>query len=545
MSLLGIDQNFIGRGKTCELLRRRVFDLKEGYRQNLALLGNRFVGKSTILENFLYNLDDENIISIYCDLENRDFRYFYVKFVTSLLYSYSKSKNLPLHEDLNLLCESTSQHIPHTIQVVRKIQTDFQKGRYNETFLGLLALPEIFTNETEKFCILVFDEFQCFENFPVEDVFQVLGKKIMTQKRCLYVVSSSFEKEAIRILSEKLSLLFGNFEVVMVEPFNFTSSRELIDSKLGSVKIGGQLRNFLMDFTGGHPLYLTLLTRELVNLSAIHNQGEIYKPLLMQAIENTIFDQWGVISRHFELIMNDLCSGKGNQVISSLLIALVDGNSKIDAIIAQTLFKKSTITQKCNRLMELGVVVRNGNFFYVKDRLFKYWIKYVYKKRLRGIELAPDKQKKQFKEELHSAIETFNCSSRKDFSSRIVELLNCFDNEAFDLNGRKYRLPVFTEMSSVRVRSHNGSFFDVIKASTEKAFWVIVPKKDNFAESDVSAIKKEVGRDGGKKPERTLVISSSNIDKNTRLRALQEKFWVWDENELKILVTLFDKPYIT
>jgi len=540
---VNLENNFFGRNDILGLLKKRVIDLKAGCRQNVALLGNQHVGKSSLLHNFLLNLDEEEVIAIYLDLENKDFNYFFRKFTGGLLYNYSVNRQLPLHDDLNLLLESTKEFIPQTVQVIQKIQKDFEHGKLPASYLGLLMLPEIFTNETGKFCILILDEFQNLEDFGVPHVFQNLGKKIMTQKRCFYIMSSSLKSVAKKILSEKLSLLFGNFETIDVETFDVQTSRRFVRHNLMNIKISGQLCGFLADFTGGHPLYLNLICRELVNLSAIYNQREIYQPLLSQAVENTIFDRWGVISRHFELVVNELCSGKGNQIVALILISLSKGKYKVDDITLDTGIKKNHISQKINRLIELGIIVKNGNLHYFKDKLFKYWTKFVYQKRLCGAELAPDKLRVQFKEEFNAGIEDFIVTSRQDFSSRIIDLFYCFDNEALDLNGRKYKLPLFKEITPCQFRCEGGDYIDVIKASTKDAVWFIISKREHVAESDVNTILHETKK-VEPRAERCLIISLADLDENTRLKALQEKFWIWSEPELNTLLTLFDKPYI-
>ena len=277
-------QNLQERKDTLDILKKRVLDLKEGYRQNVAVLGNRYLGKTTLLTQFIANIDDENIVVIYLDLDNRNTNYFVTKFIGSLLYNYSRLKNLPLHDDVNLLIQQTQSSIPLTIEHIRDIQSVYAKGQILEAFSKVLSLPEIFSNETGLFCVLILDEFQSLEEFVEESIFQDLGKKIMTQKRCLYLVSSSYPEQANKILSEKLSLLFGNFEIIHVEPFDLLSSQQFIEASLGPIKIGSQLRNFLTDFTGGHPLYLNLICQELINLCAIHKQDEVYLPILSQAV---------------------------------------------------------------------------------------------------------------------------------------------------------------------------------------------------------------------------------------------------------------------
>lgn len=543
MSYLDTEKNFFGRKAELDLLRRRVIALKEGYRQNVSLLGAPYVGKSSLLKNFLQNLDDPDLVVIYLDLEHKDFQYFYSKFTLSLLYNYSKSAKLSLHEDFNLLVESVRGHIPHTIQVIQRIRDDFSKGKAGAAYLGLLALPEVFTNETGKFCVLILDEFQVIEEFGLPDAFLDLGKKIMTQKKCFYVLSSSYPSAAQKIISERLSLLFGNFENINVEPFDLQTSQEFIEHSLKGVKMGATLRNFLTDFTGGHPLYLNLICKEIIHLSAVHKQQEAYMPIVSQAVENTLFDRWGVISRHFELIVMDLCQSKGNKMLSLILMALANGYHKIDAIAKDTGLRKSQVSQKMQRLFEQGFVTKNGSFHYYKDRLFKYWIKFIYQRRLKDPELTPDKRRKEYKEEFNACVESFQADSRKDFTSRIIELLHCFDNESFDINGRRYRLPVFDEVVPFKVRGEGNQHCDVLKATAGGSVWFIIVKKDNIGENDVMISLKEA-RKIAQKPERCLLVSMSQLDDHTRLKALQEKFWIWNQGELNTLLNLYDKPFI-
>ncbi|HLF18165.1 MAG TPA: ATP-binding protein [Candidatus Omnitrophota bacterium] len=543
MNFLDIEKSFLGRQDVLNVLKKRMTDLKEGYRQNIALLGYPYVGKSFILYHFLRNLDDRDVIAIYLDLENKDFPYFLDKFIGSLLYNFSKNCNLPLSENISVLLETTKQVIPHTVQVIRKVQADFTNGKSNAAYQGLLALPEVFTNETGKYCVLILDEFQGLKDYPLTNAFQVLGKKIMTQKRCLYVVSSSFAAEAKKIITEKLSLLFGNFETIVVEPFDLAASQEFIERRLAGIKVGGSLSSFLTDFTGGHPLYLELICREMISLSALHNQMEVYMPILAQAVENTLFDRWGVLSRHFELLVNEMFTGKGNRTMSELLISLANGHHKLEDLANDLGLKRVVLIKKMNNLLEKSIVVKNGKFYYYKDKLFKYWVKYVYQKRMKDVELAPDKQQRMFKEEFQAHIESFKLATRQDFSSRVVDLLHCFDNESLHLKGRKYRLPQFREIVPFRTRDENGLYLDFIKAKTDDAVWFIVTKKDHLSEGELDLIMAEA-RKIANKSQRCLIISLSDLDENARLRALQEKFWIWNEGELNALLTLFDKPYI-
>ncbi|MBF0570377.1 MAG: ATP-binding protein [Candidatus Omnitrophica bacterium] len=543
MNLIDFDYNFYGRRSVLEILKKRVMGLKEGYRQNVALLGSRYIGKTALLHCMMSQMEDEDVFFIYLDLENRDFDYFSVQFTKSLLYNYLKKENLPLQEDLKLLCAEAKDHIPRTVFLVQAIENFTGQGKMLEAYHMILSLPEVFTQETGKSVVLIFDEFGHLENFNIPEVFAELGKRIMTQKNCLYIVASSFPQQAETILSEKLSLLFGNFETIPLQPFNFSEAQGLIDQNLDGVKIGLHLKNFMADFAGGHPLYINLLCQELICLSGVYAQQEIYAPIVTQAIENVIFNRWGVISRHFELEINALTAGKSAGLAVALLGALAQGKHKISDLSESLKLKSPQISPRVNSLQDSNIVERNGNYYHIKDKLFSYWIKYVYQRRLHVIDLEAGRSRKQFKEEINRALNDFGVVARKDLSVRISDLMHKFDNESFVLCGRRYKLTAFRDIKILKLRTGTGNYFDAISAQGQEGLWLVVLKKDPVHDNDLNGILEEIKK-LDPRPLRSVIVSLSGLDENAKVRALQEKLWIWDEDQLNCLMHLFDEPII-
>ena len=543
MNLIDHDHIFFGRQNILEILRKRIAGLKEGYRQNVALLGSRTSGKSVLLQKLIADHDEPGVVIVYLDLEDRDFQYFARQFTKRLLYHFLKSQNQPVQEDVKLLCACCRDSIPQTVAVIEGIQAQLEQHKIAEAYAALLGLPDIFSLETKKAVVLIFDEFQNLATFDVPDAFVELGRRIMTQKSCLYMVASSYPNQARAILSEKLSLLFGNFEVIPVTVFDLTTSQQLMDRHLTGLKIGLQLKNFMADFTGGHPLYINILCQELICLAGVYRQEEIYAPILTQAIENLVFNPWGVLSRHFELMMHELCRGKNEGAVSSILIAMAEGKHRVADLAQQVALKPAQVVVRVNALLSTEIIEKNGNYYHLKDKLFKYWIKYVYERRLRAIDLESGKSRKLFKEEINKAVNDFQMIARKDLGQRMTDLLHKFDSEAFDLAGRRYKLSAFKDIAPVKLRLGAGNFIDAISAEGEDGRWLIALKKDPVHENDLNAFLEEMKK-MSPKPTRCVIVSLSGLDDNAKIRALQEKLWVWNEDEINTLMHLYDEPYI-
>lgn len=543
MPVIGF-QKFYGRKAVLDILRKRVLDFKDGYRQNAALIGSRHIGKTFIFHKFLSEVAAPDTIQIYIDAEHKDAEYFCNKIAGSILYEFSKIRTLPLNENLNILLETTQTFLPKTISSIKKAQKYLRHDKSLEAYKEMIALPQLFSSETGLFCLLVIDEFQCLEEWGITDVFQELGKTIMTQKQCLYVFGSSFPEEAQMILSEKLSLLFGNFETIEVKAFDVKTCQDYVAQHLGDLHIREDLRDFLIDFTGGHPLYLRLLCEALLHLAKSHDQKEIFVPLLSRAVEDVLFDPWGVLSRHFDLMVNQLCCGKGNAVNASILMALSEGKQKIKDLSDKMMFKQGSLSPRLKRLQAEGIVAKTGRSFYICDRLLRYWLFYVFRRRWEVMETDFENQREKFQKEFIHAVDTFRLQFTKEMSSRVMELLSCFDDEAFQSGGRQYKLPVFEKIASEKSFHIPGADFDVIQASTLQGdVWVVLLKAGEVKEQDFTAVVAQI-KERFPRPQRCILIALSDLDETVRVRALQERMWIWNENELRTLLHIYNKPYI-
>lgn len=537
-------QTFYGRKAVLDILRKRVLDFKDGYRQNAALTGFRHIGKTSILQKFLAEVSAPDTVQIYIDAEFKDAAYFCSKIAGSILYEFSKIRSLPLNEQLTILIETTQEFLPRTTAAIKKAQRLLRHGKDAEAYTEMIALPQVFSSETGLFCVLVIDEFQCLEDWGIADAFSALGKTIMTQKQCLYIFGSSTPEQARTILSEKLSLLFGNFETIEIGAFDMKTCGEYVSRHLPGLQIRDDLKAFLIDFTGGHPLYLRLLCSQLVYLAGAHDQKEIFVPLLSRAVEDIVFDPWGVLSRHFDLMIQQVCAGRGNMLNAAVLTALSGGKKKVKDLAEALEVKQGGLSLRLRRLQEAGLAAKTGRSFYINDRLLRYWLFYVFRRRWEAMEIDPARRREQFRAEFARAADDFRLQYSKEMPSRIMELFSCFDDEAFHSGGRQYKLPVFETIAAEKFGPVPGADFDVIRALTLSGdVWVALLKDGDIREQDLSAAVAQI-RERFARPRRCILISLTDLDETVRVRALQERMWIWNENELRTLLNIYNKPYI-
>ena len=91
-----IKDRFFGRQYYIETLSKRINGLKDGYRQNIAFLGDEATGKTSVIMHFLSRLDDNMIIPVYLDVRPQIPALFFRRFLAALLYNFLRNSDTPL-----------------------------------------------------------------------------------------------------------------------------------------------------------------------------------------------------------------------------------------------------------------------------------------------------------------------------------------------------------------------------------------------------------------------------------------------------------------
>src|SRR3989338_3946240 len=248
--------NFFDRKSYLDILDKRITDMKDSYRQNIAIIGDELVGKTSIIFNFLNNFYDNRLIIIYLEIRPESLPSFARRFIGVLLYNFLINSGINLQENLDFLINKSEKYIPKTVEKIKSILAALERRKKSNIFIELLSLFEIVNQEANKFCVVIFDEFNNLENMGIKNLYSEWSKLLILQKNIMYIIISSMKIKTKAILSKNLSLLFGNFQIVTVEPFDIKTSEDYLNYRLGELNLNGGLKKFLIHFTGGNPFYL-------------------------------------------------------------------------------------------------------------------------------------------------------------------------------------------------------------------------------------------------------------------------------------------------
>ncbi len=523
---------FFGRKAYEELLEKRVSGLKDNYRQNIAIVGDELVGKTSIIFNFLDKFQDNRIIPLYLDVRPEPVASFAKRFIGVLLYNFLINSGIALKEDLEFLVVQSEKYVPDTTKKIRSILDSLSKRKTKNIFTELNLLCESLHQETGKFCVIIFDEFQNLEQIGFLNLYREWSRLLISNKNTMYIIVSSMKLKTKNILSKNLSLLFGNFEVITVEPFEIRTSEAYLQDRLGSVNLAAPLTSFIVHFTGGYPMYLEVIANAL-----LENKGVS----LSEILEDELFDSTGILNQRFYNYIRSFLDHPHSNEYISILYLISSGRNRIKEISHLLHMTKKDLISRIAHLLEFDTITRSGDFLKMNDRVFSFWMKFVYQGKLQSLTFDAKNQKVKFRDNLDEMIEEFIIQAQKPLMERMNELLGSFEDEMVQLERRKVRLNHFREIKPLQFRSQvlkNG----LIGRSNE-SLWIVAVKQEVLTEEDVLEFSREC-RKYRHKLQRKIIVTLKDIDMNTRLRALEEKIWTWDINNLNQILDLYSKPRV-
>ncbi len=524
--------NFFDRKPYLDILEKRIRDLKNGYRQNIAIIGDELIGKTSIIFKFLDRFCDNRIIFLYLEIRPESLNSFARRFSSVLLYNFLSNSGIPLKEDLSFLIEKASRYIPKTAERIKFILNALSKRKKNNIFTELLSLCDLINQETGKSCVVILDEFHNLENIDIKNIYAEWSKLLVLQKNTMYIIISSNKFKAKAILSKNLSLLFGNFETISVEPFDTGVSEEYLEHRLGKTDIGPGLKNFIIHFTGGCPFYLELITESLLGSNHAN---------LTDILEDLMFTPSGLLNQKFSNYLKRFLDLKHSQDYISILHLVSQGHNKLKDI-AHILHKtKDKLMLRLSQLLEFDTLSRSGDFLKINDRVFGFWLRFVHQEKLRSLTFDAKSQKAAFRENIERLIQEFISCCGKPIAERITELMPLFEDETMQLESKKFKLSRFREIKPLVF--NNRGLKEGLLGRSNDSLWIMALNYDFLTEEDITEFTRECKK-YQHKLQRKIIVILQDMDTNARLRALEEKIWMWDLNSLNQILDIFSKPRI-
>ena len=535
------------REEILNTLIRRVNSFADGYRQNIAMFGEPCIGKTTLIKNLFSSesLKKDSVIPAYLEIKIEPFEFCAKRFIKSILSQVVKSDPmLTAPQDTVILIEDLSRDYPKTAQICIRVLHDIEKSKLDEAFSFMLDIPSVLSEETKKRCVLILDEFHNLDNFTLKNPFGTIAKKIMIQKDTMYILVSSRTNLSLRVVNEKLALLFGNFEKFFLKPLDIAASRTFLQNNIKCSTLSQVYLDFIASFTGNRPFYMQTICDEIER--AVFSKRiapENSQNLIECSFMESLFKRNGILNQYFYNLLFRISEGKLLSKVISVLISLSSENKKQGDISKDAKLQSGDVSKILNSMIEMDIIARNGAFYRFTDRLFRFWLKSVYMKRISSFSMDEDMEEAAFRKDVSNRFSVFSQEFEKELSHRIIELFKLFKNDIIQLNGKKHKFISFTNVE--KFEDCSGSLAAIL-ATNGRQKWLCTIKKENITENDMLDIIKN-NRDRKKNIgiNKNIVIAFSGVNENAYLMAKEAKFWTWSAEDLNVLMELYGKPHLS
>jgi uncharacterized protein len=353
-----IRESFTGRSYFLNLLDKNLEKIKSGSGKNILLLGQKFIGKSTILKEFMTKVKDADCC--YIDFEKIDMspERFSVEFVGEICYWLLSKKydDFQKFHDIETLKRIAGDlKSESAARIIRDIDNELAKIKTDQGFLikNAFNFPQVLSKESGKKIIICAKEFQSIfslENYEgIKDAVSVFDE---SSGYVNYIATSS----EISSAKERLGKSF------VLEEVSYMSKDEISELIKNSGKKADI--NLVYKLAKGHPLY---------SLSIL--DGDVEKNFVRETLSKK-----GIIYNSCSRIFHEsLYNARGQTLLKIILKILAKEDGLRLSEISKRLYRSSPVTKNLlARLMDVDLVRLDDKKFSFSDPVLRYWAKNIF-----------------------------------------------------------------------------------------------------------------------------------------------------------------------
>jgi hypothetical protein len=387
---------FTDRSEILAALHHNAELIRQGEGVNLALVGQRRIGKTMLAQRFADDLYERHssLVPVYFNV-GRNLSVpsvFAVRLLASIGQSFVEADGRQVEQsggvlDAASLLSVVDQTREETIvATARQVTREMEKDRPDERLLleTTLSCLEQTAQHTGRKPLVILDEFHNvtqFDSFPrIKDTLSLVGQTLSQQTGVGYIAVSSNIHMVERVVQSETSPLFDQFQVVSVPPFDRAATAEFCRKNLPEHLLTQEIITRLFEFTFGHPFYLNCLTTAMRRLD-VDDGGHSWAKtdaVLDRAIYEEILMREGQIYQYCEYrIEIVLAEARGKTTLRSVLLALAEeGRANLAKIGAQLKRTPGEVRSYLQRLSDFDLIGREGRRYYITDSIIALWIKF-------------------------------------------------------------------------------------------------------------------------------------------------------------------------
>ncbi|NYZ74081.1 ATP-binding protein [Candidatus Micrarchaeota archaeon] len=373
------DDNFFNREDELSYLEKRLFAIKAGSRNDIAMIGPRRVGKSSLALQMAGHARAKGFKTVFLDCEGLDFESFIKEYGNALLSAELEDRpDMKIREALRggtvaaiaalseilgrvsalELSAAFADFLKLRIELERERMTGKTPQSLRELLEATLSLP---AKSSSKY-VVVFDEFQETATYGLEKQFHaVFRRATQFQKNVVYVYAGSSVGMMEDVFGNKRNPLAGNADILGVVPFSEETSKRFLKAGFGSYgkSADKEALQVLWEGTNGFPAYLNWAGLRCVDFpgknvskdEAVRVIEEMASPL--SPVYQSVEKQLGRLGRFSRLILRSMA--QGNKTATTIA----------------TNVPKTNIYVYLERLRKYGLITKNEAGYKIIDPVIR------------------------------------------------------------------------------------------------------------------------------------------------------------------------------
>ncbi len=508
------------------ILDKRLNAFSQGYRQNLAVLGDDNEEISYLFDNYFKSNKLSDIIHIRTSATHIDRRSFFKCIVFSILSEYLKKE-----DTLDNLLIANESLLPLTVEFAK----DILKRTNVPSFLDILEAINKFVNESSRKCVFIIENFLSLRSiFP--NFHQDFSKFIILQNNCMLILADINSRDCEKTLYSDLNFLFGNFEKICIDENNFLDSYISFSNSFSDSPRSPFMISFFANILGANTIYHNLIKLALLkNISAGDEEISI-----INTLEETIYTKETYFFQKFIKKINSIEDTFRNpSTLIKILISISEGYIREAELASLRIFDSKSLKTKLQKLCDLNYVENLGDIYKIKDPLFSFWLAHVFKLHFSVPVFDTERCRVLFRKNVQETISLFKEDFYKEKIKRVLELFGSFKNDVLWLGKDRYKLPLIEKSRLVSYPQTRTHF--LIGEGKEIVFVGI--KEGRVDDTDMFDFMEKGGSIKGKNVKK-IFISLDFFSSSAKLIAKNNKFIAWDINEVNNLCRAYNKSIV-
>ena len=351
---------YIRRDYYLDLLDKNTDSFKKGAAKNIALLGPRKSGKTSIVKEHIKNAKD--VVPVYIDLEKISLNpeNFSIEFIGNIVFYYLKK---PINEYkkfllLENLLKIGNQLPKNAFSLIKTVENELLKIKPGQKLLvdSAFKFAESLGKETSKKFLIVLDNFENLldlNNFSqIKDVFSIINFRA---ENVNYLATSSSIKQSLHSLK--------NFDCYEIKNLNKNEAVELIKSIIGNAE--QKTIDEIFALSNGHPFVTILISKKYNEIK------DVKKTFLIELLQknNSIYEYCNESLNYY------YNRARGQTLLKTILKVVANEELRLSDI-AKKIYRSAPVTKSIlERLMEVDIIYKKGNKFYFAENVLRLWLK--------------------------------------------------------------------------------------------------------------------------------------------------------------------------